>query len=56
LADDSAPPLDTSQSAEQLLLQAADLESAECGRYPARDWLRNKVVCDDDLSRYGLRL
>jgi pimeloyl-ACP methyl ester carboxylesterase len=55
-ADDSAPPLEASQAAEELLAHAADLESQNCDRHTARHWLRSKVVCDDDLARYGLRL
>ncbi|MEX0613060.1 MAG: alpha/beta fold hydrolase [Pirellulales bacterium] len=41
---------------EEILAQAALSSSAECERYRARNWLRQKIICDSDLSRYGLRL
>jgi pimeloyl-ACP methyl ester carboxylesterase len=43
-------------SAEELLLQAAGENQAPCRRYRARNWLREKLICEDDYSRYGLQL
>jgi pimeloyl-ACP methyl ester carboxylesterase len=57
-ADDSASsqPIDMPQAAENLLAEAVASAPAECGRYPARHWLRQKIICDADLARYSLRL
>jgi pimeloyl-ACP methyl ester carboxylesterase len=43
-------------SAEGLLAQAAASDLAACNRYRARRWLRDKVVRESDLERYGLCL
>jgi pimeloyl-ACP methyl ester carboxylesterase len=47
--------LSPSIAAEELLAQAASSSSNNDQQYRARRWLRAKVVCDDDLARYGLR-
>ena len=54
----AAPPTRISDavSAEELLTQAAAKTPASSNRYRARRWLRQKIVCDADLKRYGLRL
>jgi pimeloyl-ACP methyl ester carboxylesterase len=46
----------TTTQAEELLLQSAGGAAQDCSRYRARSWLRKKLVCDDDLACYGLRL
>ncbi len=43
-------------SPAESLAQAADDISVECERYRTRNWLRQKVVCDSDMSRFGLCL
>ncbi len=49
-------------TAEAVLLQPADHlisesgANCECGRYRFRGWLREKIVCEQDLSCYGLKM
>lgn len=44
------------RSAEEILFQAGSTQSAGCERYWARAWVRQKIVCESDSARYGLRL
>ena len=55
LAASPAPAIPR-QSAEELLAHTVTADSAVCNRYRARRWLRQKVVRESDLQRYGLRL
>jgi pimeloyl-ACP methyl ester carboxylesterase len=49
-------PVSTSTPAEELLLQSASGTATDCKRYRARNWLRQKLICDDDLACYSLCL
>jgi pimeloyl-ACP methyl ester carboxylesterase len=50
-----APPaVQHRTEAEELLTLAAT--PGECDRYCTRQWLRQKIVCDTDLAKYGLCL
>ena len=42
--------------AEDLLARAAETRTAGCERFWARTWLRERIVCESDFDRYGLRL
>lgn len=42
-------------TAERMLSQTA-ADAAHCERYRARAWLRQNVVCESDLARFGLRM
>jgi pimeloyl-ACP methyl ester carboxylesterase len=48
--------VETPLPAEEIVAHAAALASVECEPYAARHWLRQKIVCDADLARYGLHL
>jgi pimeloyl-ACP methyl ester carboxylesterase len=51
------PPQNSDSTAAEALLSYADAQSTSaCRRYRARSWLRQKLVCEDDLACYGLRL
>jgi pimeloyl-ACP methyl ester carboxylesterase len=48
-------PVSSNQSAEELLGESS-AHDVICARYPARAWLRRKIVCEADLAKYGLRM
>jgi pimeloyl-ACP methyl ester carboxylesterase len=54
----SAPHSEAAQSptAYELLARAASDSSSDCDRYPARNWLRRKIVRQSDFACYGIRL
>jgi pimeloyl-ACP methyl ester carboxylesterase len=49
-------PLQSSLPPDELLAQALVPAPADCERYAARHWLRQKILRDTDLARYGLTL
>lgn len=54
----AAAPLqvDVALSREESLALTASAVADPCERYRARNWLRQRLVREDDLTRYGLRL
>jgi len=53
----AAPPQDViALSPQESLALSATAISDPCQRYRARNWLRQRIVCESDLARYGLRL
>jgi pimeloyl-ACP methyl ester carboxylesterase len=51
----ASPPTEDTSAAYELLVRAA-ASPTSCDRYPARNWLRRKIVRQADLRRYGIRL
>ena len=53
---DHSPRPQAPVAPDELLAQAATSATFDCERYRARNWLREKIVCEADLAQYGLRL